>query len=254
MTGKVYFISGGNRGVGYEFVKQLSSNPENTVLASARDVSKATELQKLADTQGNVKIVTLDVGDKASIDALDSQVKSVAKDGIDVMISNAGIAESLALAIDTSQQVYEKHYRINTLGPIFLTKVLYPYLKQRETRHLIYISSIAASIGAQLPFTTNAYGQSKAALNYSVKEISFELGSENFVAIALHPGQVNSDMGKASVVAATEFNPATMELFKDIKLLEPEESVKLQLENVILKLGREQNGKFLDFRGQELVF
>ncbi|CAM9021555.1 unnamed protein product [Wickerhamomyces anomalus] len=254
MTGKVYFISGGNRGIGYEFVKQLSSNPENTVIASARDVSKATELQKLADTQGNVKIVTLDVGDKASIDALDSQLKSAAKDGIDVMISNAGIAESLAFAIDTSQQVYEKHYRINTLGPIFLTKVLYPYLKQRETRHLIYISSIAASIGAQLPFTTNAYGQSKAALNYSVKEISFELGPENFVAIALHPGQVNSDMGKAAVAAATEFNPATMELFKDIKPLEPEESVKLQLENVILKLGKEQNGKFFDFLGEELVY
>lgn len=59
----------------FQFVKQLSSNSENTVIGSARDPVKATELQALADSQKNVKLVKLDVSDKASIDALDAQLK-----------------------------------------------------------------------------------------------------------------------------------------------------------------------------------
>ena len=100
MSGKVYFISGGNRGIGFEFVKQLSSNPENTIIASARDPSKAPELQTLVDSQENIKVVKLDVSDKASIDSLDAQLKNVAKDGIDVLISNSGIAQTLETAIN----------------------------------------------------------------------------------------------------------------------------------------------------------
>ncbi len=255
MSGKVYFISGGNRGIGFEFVKQLSSTPENTIIASARDISKATELQKLADAQGNIKIVTLDVADQTSIDALGAQLKPIAKDGIDVMISNAGIAQTAAFAPETKRETYEIHYRTNALGPIFLTKALYPFLKQKETRHLVYISSDAGSIGAQHPVTTSAYGQSKAALNYSVKEISFELGAEGFVAVALHPGAVVTDMGHEAIAAFQEYQPALLEQFKAIiKQYQPEESVKFLLDNVILKLDKEKNGKFFNLLGEELVY
>ncbi|CAM9010983.1 unnamed protein product [Wickerhamomyces anomalus] len=254
MSGKVYFISGGNRGIGFQFVKQLSANPENTIIASARDPSKATELQNLVDSQENIKVVKLDVSDKASIDSLDAQLKDVAKDGIDVLISNAGIAQSFETAINTDQETYEKHYRTNVLGPIFLTKAVYPYLKLKETRHLVYISSLAGSIGAQIPFTTSAYGQSKAALNYSIKEISFELGPENFVAVALHPGMVKTDMGKAGIEWFSKNSPEVMEAFKQIPILSPEESAKAQLENVILKLNTDLNGKFLDYEGKEQIF
>lgn len=253
MSGKVYFVSGGNRGIGFQFVKQLSSSSENTVIASARDPAKAAELQALADAQKNVKIVKLDVSDKASIDALDAQLKDVAKDGIDVLISNAGIAQSIAPAIECEQEVYEHHYRTNTLGPIFLTKALYPYLKLKETKHLIYVSSVVGSIGGFVEFTTSAYGQSKAALNYSVKEISFELGTEGFTAVSIHPGVVATDMGKG-IEYLKEVKPEVAELFKDVPILAPEESAKALLQNVVFKLNKESNGKFIDYEGKELTF
>ena len=254
MSGKVYFISGGNRGIGFEFVKHLSSNPENTVIASARDPSNATELQALVNNQGNVKVVELDVSEKASIESLDSQLKKIAKNGIDVLISNAGIAQSFETAINTDQETYEKHYRTNVLGSIFLTKAVYPYLKLKETRHLIYISSIAGSIGAQIPFTSSAYGQSKAALNYSVEEISFELGPENFIAVALHPGMVETDMGKVGIEWFLNNTPEVSEAFKHVPILSPENSTKLLLENVISKLNKDMNGQFLDYEGKEVVY
>lgn len=254
MSGRVYFVSGGNRGIGFQFVKLLSSNPENTVIASARDPAKATELQALADSQKNVKIVKLDVSDKASVDALDAQLEDVAKDGIDVLIANAGISQSVLPAIDTAEEVYLRHYRTNVLGPIFLTKALYPYLKLKETKHLTYVSSLAGSIGGFIPFTSSAYGQSKAALNYSIKEISFELGAEGFTAVAMQPGLVDTDMSRAGLKALKEVNPDIVEILKDYPNIPAEESAKSQLENIIFKLNKDMNGKFFDYHGVEQVF
>lgn len=254
MSGKVYFISGGNRGIGYEFVKQLSSNPENTIIASTRDASNSPELQKLADSNANVKIVKLDVSDSESIEGLDQQLKTIAKDGIDILISNAGIAKSFYPAIETERSVYEDHYRTNVLGPIYLTKALYPYLKLKDTKQLVYISSLSGSIGGMIPLSSSAYGQSKAALNYTVKELSLELGPEGFVAISVHPGMVSTDMGKENTAKFLELNPQILEAFKGAKVYSPEESVETQLEKIIFKLSKDDNGKFFDVEGGELPF
>ncbi len=45
-----------------------------------------------------------------------------------------------------------------------------------------------------------------------------------------------------------------MDAFKQIPVLSPEESAKAQLENVILKLNKDLNGKFLDYEGNEQIF
>lgn len=82
MTGKVYFLTGSNRGIELELVKKLSERNTNTIIATARDLSKATELIKFAESNKNVKLVTLDVSSEESIGNLDRQLESIAKDGL----------------------------------------------------------------------------------------------------------------------------------------------------------------------------
>lgn len=60
-SGKVYFITGANRGIGFQLAKQLAETPSNTVIGTARDPSKATELKSLASANPKVHIVKLDV-------------------------------------------------------------------------------------------------------------------------------------------------------------------------------------------------
>lgn len=251
MSGKVYFVSGANRGIGFEITKQLSQDPSNTVIGSARDVSKATELQKLVDSRKNVHIVTLDVSDLSSIEKLDSQLESIAKNGIDVLFSNAAIGKSVKPALETDVEVYETHWRTNTLGPIFLTRALYKYLKLKDTRHLIYISSLAGSITGYVPLSTSAYGQSKAGLNFFVKELAFELENEGFITVSAHPGVVETDMFKEGIALA---NPELVEVLKDYPTLTPAESAKQLIENVALKLTKDHNSKFLNYDGAELPY
>lgn len=254
MSGKVYFISGANRGIGFELAKQLSENPSNTVIGTARDVSKASALKALNETNNNVHVVSLDVSDSTSIDKLDAQIKDIAKDGIDVLVSNAGIAQSTKPLLNTATDVYDNHWRTNTLGPISLTRVLYKYLKLKETKHLVYISSLAGSITGFIPFSTSAYGQSKAALNYFVKELSFELENEGFVVVSAHPGVVETDMFKDAFEIAKVESPEILEAIKDFPRLSPAESAKQLLENITFKLTKDNNGKFFNYDGQELPY
>lgn len=254
MSGKVYFISGANRGIGFQLTKQLSEDPSNTVIGSARDISKANELQALVDSNKNVHIVSLDVSDLSSIEKLDSQLKDIAKDGIDVLFSNAGISRSTKPAIKTDIEVYESHLKTNTLGPIFLTRALYKYFKLKDTKHLIYISSIAGSISSQINISTSAYGLSKAALNYFTKELSLELESEGFVSVAAHPGTVETDMLKNGLAIAEKESPEIADLVKAFPKLTPEESARHLIDDVALKLTKDHNGKFLNYDGQELPY
>ncbi|CCH40888.1 3-oxoacyl-[acyl-carrier-protein] reductase [Wickerhamomyces ciferrii] len=253
MSGKVYFISGANRGIGYEFAKQLSSIPSNTVIATARDPASASDLQQLSKSNSKVHIVKLDVADEESFDQLDEQLKNIASNGIDVLISNAGIQHSYKPLLETPKERFINHFNVNAVGPILLVKALYKYLQKSQTKHIAFVSSSAGSINDYIPFSTSAYGQSKAALNYAVKEFSFELESEGFTVISLNPGAVSTDMFNTAISYFEENQPNVLEVLKNFETLTPEESAKQQLKT-ITNLSKEQNGKFYDYDGKELSY
>lgn len=85
-----------------------------------------------------------------------------------------------------------------------------------------------------------AYGTSKAALNFVTKRIHLEHSDEGFIAFPIHPGTVNTDMGKAAapVFGLTEF-PVL-----------PKDSAKGVLEVVDAATAKE-SGRFWNFDGTE---
>lgn len=64
----------------------------------------------------------------------------------------------------------------------------------KKTGKIFFISSVRGSLNGFFPASLSAYGQSRAALNYSMKELSFELKEEGFTVVAFHAGVVLSDM------------------------------------------------------------
>ncbi|ONH64932.1 hypothetical protein BON22_5228 [Cyberlindnera fabianii] len=245
MSGKVFFITGANRGIGLELTKAFAADPANTIIASARDPSKATALQSLS----NVKIVKLDISDESSINELPAQLEKVAPEGIDYYIANAGVAgdDAVKKALVVEKSVWVDHYITNALGPILVTQKVYPFLLKKSTRVISLTSSIAGSIGGFFETSTSGYGQSKAALNHFAKLLSYELRDEGFTVIAVHPGVVSSDMGKAALANLPE---ESLEAVKAL-LITPEES-GAALHKLILGLTKEQNGTFLNYTGEEL--
>lgn len=243
--GLTYLITGATRGIGLEFVKQLSEATDNKVIASARSIEKAGKLKELADTRNNVFIVELVVGDEKSTANLPKQLAKI-DSGIDVFIHNAGILldGSIDVTLNIESEIWLEHYRVNVLGAIEVYQKVYPFLAKRDTRKIAFLSSIAGSFSEFFPIPIGAYGQSKAALNYTIKHIAAELQSERFTVLATHPGVVSTDMGDESFAMFDKVisDKERLNQFKSTAIT-ANESVTGLLE-VISKATVDDNGKF----------
>ncbi|SCV01064.1 LAME_0G13828g1_1 [Lachancea meyersii CBS 8951] len=247
---KSYFISGGNRGIGFSLVKTLSSSSSNTVVASARNVAEAHELKKWAETHSNVKIVSLDTSRAESNIAAAKETAHLLPQGLDVLIANAGIAKSAMPVLDCSDELYYDHFTVNTVGPIRLLRAFKPLLDQKPTKQFAVISSMAGSIDviSRVPMPLSAYGMSKAAINYLVKQLHLELSSQGYKCVAIHPGAVSSDMGKEAMESDFLKN-----LSGNFSFITPEESASAINENILKKMP-EVAGKFMSYDSSEVAW
>lgn len=252
MSSKTYLITGANRGLGLEYVKQISEeSPDSIVIATTRDPSRSTDLQAISKSNPNVKIVLLDVSSQESILKLPAQISEIT-DTIDIFISNAAIANAFYPYFDADRETFLTHYATNVLGPIEITKAIHPFFAKSEIKQLIFITSAAGSLTGFIPISTSAYGQSKAALNHVILSFSNELKSEGFTVVAIHPGMVSTEGGWAAGQKLAKRYPEVMGPYlKDY--LTPEKSVSTQL-TLFKKFTQEDNGKFYDLDGNVLPY
>ncbi len=118
LNGKVALITGGGRGIGREIA--LAFAREGLAVA-ARTLSQVEEAAAGVRALGaNALPVALDVADAGAIPAAVKAV-SDALGPVDVLVNNAGIAESAPFA-KTDPALWERHLRVNVTGPFLLTR------------------------------------------------------------------------------------------------------------------------------------
>ncbi|CAI4741953.1 BDN_1c_G0032260.mRNA.1.CDS.1 [Saccharomyces cerevisiae] len=231
-----YFIIGGSRGIGFNLVKILSASTGNTVITSIRgspSLPKNKQVEDLAKIRKNIHIIK----------------KTPFFLGIDIFIACSAVSDSYYKVLETPKSVWLNHYSTNALGPILALQKVYPLLLLKKTRKIFFISSVAGSINAFVPLSVSAYGQSKAALNYAVKTLSFELKPEGFTVVAFHPGMVSTDMGQYGI---DHFKEKNIDI-SGVNIITPEESASALID-VFRKILPEDNGKFFTYDGSEGVF
>jgi NAD(P)-dependent dehydrogenase (short-subunit alcohol dehydrogenase family) len=187
---KTVFISGANRGLGFEFARQYAAAGWS-VLGGCRDAGRADALRALPSTQ----VVALDVADSDSI----AQVsRAVAETTIDLLINNAGIygstagdrAQSLELV---DLDVWTTVLRTNVMGPLALTRALLPVLSKDAVIGIL--SSTLGSIAGNTQGGLYAYRSAKAAVNMVGRSLAADLKPRGIAVVLLHPGWVHTDMG-----------------------------------------------------------
>ena len=223
-------ITGANRGLGLEFVRQLSE-AGHTVIACCRKPEASDELKQLCEGHPDTLVtMTLDVTDDDSVTSARQWVKSKV-DNLDLLINNAGIKTTDPNLADFDAQRAMSVFDVNTLGPLRVTKAFASLLEASEQPKLINISSQLGSMARRGEGGSYSYNASKAALNM----LSFKLADDpelaKTIVTSVHPGWVSTDMGGQSA-------PVT-----------PPESVKGLL-RVIDELTPEDNGKFLTYSGE----
>lgn len=202
-TSQTILITGANRGIGLEYVRQYAQEG-HTVYATVRDVASADELQSLAARHAQIHVLSLDVADIAAIRALATQLSEVT---IDILISNAGIYPQSRLGT-TAPQAWLHAFQVNTLTTYYLAEAFLTHLKRATPGKLIAMTSKMGSITDNGSGGEYIYRSTKTALNMVVKSLSLDLQPFNIAVALLHPGWVRTDMGGPNGLITAETSVA----------------------------------------------
>ena len=185
-------ITGTNRGIGLEFVKHYLKNNEK-VIATCRNKNSAKELLKLKNMTSNLSLVELDVSNPDSINEFSSKITG---QPIDTFINNAGIFGPRNNEFgNVNAKEWLEVFNINTIAPLLITQKILKNLRLGKNKKLVFISSKVGSIEDNTGGGMYIYRSSKTALNQVIKSLSIDFKDESFIAAALHPGWVQTDMG-----------------------------------------------------------
>lgn len=233
MSQNTYFITGCNRGLGLEFVRQLLGRGDR-VIATCRDIATSSDLTELTlANSGRLSLVEMDVADEAS---MREGVDLLNGEPIDVFINNAGIygPRDANFGGVNGAAMADVLYT-NAVAPMLLTQLLIDNVRKGSGKKLVYIGSKMGSIDDNARGGSYIYRSSKTALNSVVKSLAVDLAPEGIAAAVLHPGWVRTDMGGPS------------------GLIDAPESVSGMLA-VVDGLSAANTGRFLNYDGADIAW
>ncbi|KAM0115800.1 hypothetical protein V6000_007021 [Aspergillus fumigatus] len=200
METQTWLIVGASRGIGLEFVRQLLTSGHR-VIATARGPGSA--LDTIArDAPDRATILTCDVSKNESIMSFIDQLAQTGIRTINYAVINAGILKYPNRALEMTFDHFAHHLLTNTVGPIIVAQQL---LKMASPRidTIAFMSSDSGSAQRFLAYEDGfaAYAASKAALNQALRHMAEELKRQerDTVILALHPGEVATDMGMTEI-------------------------------------------------------
>lgn len=106
------FITGANRGLGLEFVKEFTEK-KYEVIATCRNLKSSDDLRNFAEKNPSVQLHQLDVSNTNDIQELANQLKNTP---IDILINNAGIYRS-GIFSSVNKDSWIESFITNTIGP-----------------------------------------------------------------------------------------------------------------------------------------
>lgn len=188
LADRAVLVTGANRGMGREYVRQLLGRGVARVYAAAREPRSVDVLDP------RVVPLALDVTDPASVAAA---VK--AAPDVSVLINNAGIAR-LASVLAPETTALGEQLETNLFGPLAMAAAFADQIAERSGA-IVNVSSILAwlPVGA-------SYGVSKAALWSATDSMRIELSPRGVQVVGVHVGLVDTDM--AAFADAPKSDPA----------------------------------------------
>ncbi len=225
------FITGANRGIGLEFAHQYAADGWQ-VYAACRSPERAIELTELAaKPEHNITVMPLDVSDLSQITALNSALNGAT---IDILINNAGVYGSDASELGKLDAGgWLETLKINTVAPLKIMETLLENVAASELKIIAMLSSQMGSIADNSSGGSYAYRSSKAGLNAALKSAALDLQTRNIIAVSLHPGWLQTDMGGPNAIHSVSGHIG-------------------KLRKVLAGLGIEHSGQFLNYDAKEL--
>jgi NAD(P)-dependent dehydrogenase (short-subunit alcohol dehydrogenase family) len=215
---KIALVTGANRGIGLEVVRQLVQRGFHVLLA-ARTLAKANAVlsqSQDADLIARKRFICPFELDVASPPADLAERVAGVWGGLDVLVNNAGIYQADGLPdgedaqdiLDVDSQTLEATFAVNAFGPLRLAQTFAPLLRKSEDGRIVNVSSAMAQF-ASLSEDSAAYRLSKVLLNAMTLQLHHAFADDVKV-FAACPGWVRTDMGGAGAPNSVEQGADTL--------------------------------------------
>lgn len=199
---KVILVTGANKGIGLEMVRQLSKLGHTVILAARNQERGKEAMDKLKQEKLQAHFVLLDLDDEESIQKAVVHIKGQFGK-VDVLINNAAILQKQDRSLlESDWNTIQSTIQTNALAQLRLVRHILP-LMGRGGRILMASSgggSMADPVGGWSP----AYCISKSLLNAITRHLAYELSGQQISVNAYCPGWVQTDMGGKSAPRKVE--------------------------------------------------
>jgi 3-oxoacyl-[acyl-carrier protein] reductase len=220
LTGRVAVVTGASRGLGRQDALTLAHQGADVVITDVL-VEDDPDLQKTAEAQGSMLAqvavsqgwvhsnstaeeirkmgrrslaIKMDVTNREQIRDVFKKVKDEFGK-IDILINNAATLDHAAQIPNQSYELWDRDVRVNLTGAFNCTKEVWPYLMEQKWGRLIFMSSVAGTLGG---FGQASYSATKAGLIGLAKTAALEGGRHGITANAIVPGIILSEAGAAA--------------------------------------------------------
>ncbi len=139
--GKTVWITGASSGIGAALAAVFAGEGARLILSGRRREALA---EVAAAVQPGARVLAFEATDWAALPGVVAEAGAA-----DVLVNNAGISQR-SLAVDTRPEVYTKLVETDLLAPIWLTQLVLPGMVERQTGHIVGISSVAGRLGTVL--------------------------------------------------------------------------------------------------------
>ena len=188
---KTAVITGCNKGIGFEILKNFSENGAN-IFACARKIDEGfiSNIKSIKEKYNNEIIpIELDLANEDKVKEAANKILGLDKE-IDILVNNAGTIQTSLFQMSSKKKLNEI-FEINFFSQTVFTQFILKSMIKKKNGSIIYISSSASIDGNE---GRSSYAASKSALNAQAKVLSRELGGMNIRVNVIAPGLTDTDM------------------------------------------------------------
>jgi 3-oxoacyl-[acyl-carrier protein] reductase len=219
LTGKVAVVTGGSRGLGRADCLALAragadvvvtdilleSDPEITqqaenansalaqLFASQNVVYSEQTSEEIRQMGRRSAAIKMDVTDEQQVKEVFAQIKKEFG-SVDIVVNNAGTLDHVAQIENQSPDLWERDIKVNLTGAFNCTAAAWPYMRDQSWGRLIYMSSVAGTLGG---FGQASYSTTKAGLIGLGKSMALEGARFGITANIVAPGIIGTEAFRA---------------------------------------------------------
>jgi 2-dehydro-3-deoxy-D-gluconate 5-dehydrogenase len=192
LEGRVAIVTGGNRGLGKAMLSAFAAKGADCVIA-ARDREETAKAAKEIKKKYGVQVLGLeaDISKESDIDLMVTKTLQ-AFGKINILVNNAGTAESRGEPQDMSADEWDRVINTNLRAVFLCCKAVYPAMKAGGGGKIINIGSMASIFGDPgFP----AYGTSKGGVVQLTKSLAVAWARDNIQVNVIYPGWFKTKLG-----------------------------------------------------------